>query len=240
MQSKSVIGIRHVPFEDLDSFAPILKAHNYEIAYREVAVDDLSNPDLASADLLVVLGGPIGVYEERRYPFLRDELALIEKRLARGRPTLGICLGAQLMARAMGAKVYPGGFKEIGWARLVLTEEGRHSCLGRLGPQDRVLHWHGDTFDLPEGATRLASTLRTPNQAFAVGSSALGLQFHLEATVRGLERWFVGHAFEISATQRVSVSKLRADTVRFAPMLEPHAQACLNVWLDGLELRQQA
>ncbi len=237
---QSAIAIRHVPFEDLDSFASILSAGNYEISYREAAVDDLSAPDLRSADRLVVLGGPIGVYEDRRYPFLRDELALIEKRLARGRPTLGICLGAQLMARAMGAKVYPGGFKEIGWARLVLTEEGRYSCLGRLEPQDRVLHWHGDTFDLPKSATRLASTLRTPNQAFAVDDSALGLQFHLEVTVRGLERWFVGHAVEISATPRISVSKLRADTVRFAPMLEPHAQACFKMWLDGIELRRQA
>lgn len=228
----SIIAIRHVPFEDLDNFAPVLTARGYDLSYRDAAVDDLKARDLASADVLAVLGGPIGVYEDRRYAFLRDELALIEKRLDRGQKTLGVCLGAQLMARALGAKVYPSGFKEIGWAPLTLTSDGERSCLHHVGSKTRVLHWHGDTFDLPSGAKRLASTPRIPNQAFAVGDHGLGLQFHLEVTVRGLERWFIGHAVEIGATPRVSITRLRSETARYATALAPKARACLEAWLD--------
>ena len=121
-------------------------------------VDDLSAADLAECDVLVILGGPIGAYQDNLYPFLKDEIALIEKRLSSDRPVLGICLGAQLMGRALGAKVYSNCGKEIGWAPLSLTEDGQDSCLGRLNPGTRVLHWHGDTFDLPLSATLLAST----------------------------------------------------------------------------------
>src|SRR5690242_3839741 len=105
----SISVIYHVPFEDLGSFAHVFETHRCQISYRDATVDDLTARELVSTDLLVILGGPIGVYEERRYPFLRDELTLIETRLARKRPVLGVCLGAQLMARAMGARVYPAG-----------------------------------------------------------------------------------------------------------------------------------
>ena len=105
----SVIAIRHVPFEDLDGFESLLASRGYNLFYRDAAIDDLKARDVALADLVVILGGPIGANEEHWYPFLRDELALIETRLARRRPTLGLCLGAQLMARALSARVYPAG-----------------------------------------------------------------------------------------------------------------------------------
>ncbi|HXQ50787.1 MAG TPA: glutamine amidotransferase [Stellaceae bacterium] len=231
---KRAVALRHVAFEDLDALGPLLEGRGYGIEYREAALDDLGAGELAACDLLVVLGGPIGAYEERDYPFLAAEIALIERRLAAGRPVLGICLGAQLMARALGARVYPSGVKEIGWAPLELSAAGRASTLAAL-EGSAVLHWHGDTFDLPQGAGHLASTPRTPNQAFAWRRHGLALQFHIETTSRGLERWYVGHALEIAQAGGVSVAALRADAARFAPALVAAGGRAIGGWLDGID-----
>jgi GMP synthase (glutamine-hydrolysing) len=152
--------------------------------------------------------------------------------LARGRPVLGICLGSQIMARALGSRVYATGRKEIGWSPLVLAPEP--GCLAPLTPDVAVLHWHGDTFDLPAGAQHLASTAQTPNQAFAWARHGLALQFHLEATVRGLERWYVGHACEIASTAGLSVDLLRRQAADGSPRLVAPAQAVVERWLAGL------
>ena len=233
----SAIAIRHVAFEDLGSFAAVLERRGWTISYRDAAVDDLAAAELGTTDLLVVLGGPIGAYEDEVYPFLVDELRVIERRLAAGRPVLGICLGSQLMARALGARVYPGTGKEIGWAPLQLSEAGRASCLAALGEGTPVLHWHGDTFDLPEDAELLASTPRYLNQAFAWERHGLALQCHIEVEALGLERWYVGHASEIAATPGVAVPVLRAEARHWAPLLAPRAARCLEAWLDGLPPR---
>ena len=180
----TTLALRHVAFEDLGLLAPWLERRGHAIRYAEAPTDDVARIDPLAPDLLVVLGGPIGAYEEAQYPFLVPELRLLERRLAAGRPTLGLCLGAQLMARALGARVYPGKAKEIGWSALSLAPAGRESCLRHLEATP-VLHWHGDTFDLPERAVRLASTALTENQAFAWGDAALALQFHAEAAGPG-------------------------------------------------------
>jgi GMP synthase (glutamine-hydrolysing) len=229
---KTVLAIRHVAFEDLGGFAPVLTDRGYAIQYQEAGWDDLAPLDPLAADLLVVLGGPIGVYEEEAYPFIRDELRLLRTRLDAGRPTLGICLGGQMIARALGAPVYPGGHKEIGWKPLILTDAGRVSPLAAFADGASALHWHGDTFDLPEGATLLASTDRYPHQAFAWGHHVLALQFHIETTARGLEHWFIGHACEIAGTPGLNVPMLRTETMRHAPGAETRGQQCLQVWLD--------
>ena len=229
---KTVFALRHVAFEDLGSFGPVLAERGYAIRYAEAGYDDLVVVDPLADDLLVVLGGPIGVYEDEAYPFIRDELTMLRARLDAGRAVLGICLGCQMLAQALGGKVYPGGCKEIGWGPLTLTTAGRDSPLAALADGTPVLHWHGDTFELPTGATLLASTDVYPHQAFAWGPRALGLQFHLETTAPGLERWFIGHAGEIAHTPSLSVPALRAATTQHAAAAEERGRQCLTAWLD--------
>jgi GMP synthase (glutamine-hydrolysing) len=233
---RSVTAIRHVAFEDLGLLEPLLRERGASVKYLEAGVDELVGPTIDDADLLVVLGGPIGVYEEQAYPFLRQEIASVERRLAAGRPILGICLGSQIMARALGARVFASGTKEVGWAPIELTEAGRRSSLSHLAGVP-VLHWHGDTFDLPDGATLLASTKACRHQAFEWGGAALGLQFHIEATAAGLERWYIGHTVEIAATQGISVAALRRDAARHAPALARAGRDCIADWLDAVSGR---
>lgn len=233
---KQALAIRHVAFEDAGSFAAVLAQRGYALRYVEAGLDELSVLEAEAPDMVLILGGPIGAYEDDIYPFLRDELRFIERRLAARQPLVGICLGAQLMARAAGARVYPGtAGKEIGWGPLELTAAGRATPLRHLAAElTPVLHWHGDTFDIPDGAVRLAGTARYPSQAFACGNHALALQFHPEVTAAGMERWFIGHACEIGATAGIAVPQLRADTARWAAGLQRQGALMFGEWLDSL------
>ena len=229
---KRVLAIRHVAFEDLGSMAASLEARGYDATYLDAGVADLSlliMPD----DLLIVLGGPIGAYEDNRYPFLADELRLIERALKQQIPVLGICLGAQLLARALGSRVYPGAAREIGIGAIELTPEGHASCLKHLAPSCRVFHWHGDTFDLPAGAIRLASTAITPNQAFSHGKNVMALQFHVEAEARQIERWLIGHTCELGIAG-IDVAALRDDLCKQLPDVERNGRAVIAEWLDAI------
>lgn len=233
---KKAIAIRHVPFEDLGNLAGVLHHQGYAVSYIEAAAGFLDEIHPLSPDLVVVLGGPIGAYDDEDYPFFPQEIDFLQQRLAADLPTLGICLGAQLMARALGAKVYPGDQKEIGWFPIELSDRARHSPLSYLASEHTpVLHWHGDTFDLPAGAVHLASSSKYQNQAFAWGNCGLALQFHPEVTLEGLERWFIGHACEIGATPDLSVGNLRADTARYAETLGLQAAKLWQGWLSHLE-----
>ncbi|NBC34517.1 MAG: glutamine amidotransferase [Alphaproteobacteria bacterium] len=231
---KTALAIRHVAFEDLGAFAPILATRGWDIRYADAGVDPIDPAKAHDPDLLCVLGGPIGAYDEDVYPFLRDELATITARLESGRPLLGICLGAQLIARAAGARVYPGSAREIGFAPIMLTEPGRRSCLAPFADDPMALHWHGDSFDLPVGAEPLASTDLCANQAFALGPAVIGFQFHPEAaTGTGFERWLIGHAVELAAAG-IEVPRLRAEAADLAPALADKAQRTITTWLDRL------
>jgi GMP synthase (glutamine-hydrolysing) len=233
-RARSAIALRHVVYEDLGLLAPVLHDAGFAASYRDTPRDDLADPAIDEADLLVVLGGPMGVYESDTYPFLAREIAILERRLAQGRPTLGICLGAQLLARALGARVFPGPVKEVGWGRVDLTAEGRVSALRPLGEDGAVvLHWHGDTFDLPAGATRLAANENYQNQAFAHGGSALALQFHLEADAAVLEKWYVGNADDLAAAE-TSAAALRAETAQILDQVRARGMKIFSAWLHQI------
>ncbi|MBE9568728.1 MAG: glutamine amidotransferase [Proteobacteria bacterium] len=225
--------IRHLAFEDLGSFAGILKERDASVVYFEAGRDELPVEELLASDLLVILGGPISVNEVAEYPFLQVEIDLLKQRMAADRPTLGICLGAQLMAKALGSRIVCGEQKEIGWYDLQVSEAGSAVGMQWLGEENtRMLHWHGETFDLPDSATLLASSKLFQNQAFSVGKRALGLQFHPEVTASGLEQWYIGHTGEIHQTDGISVSQLRSDSERYAAVLEQNASHFFRRWLD--------
>lgn len=230
---KTAIAVRHVCFEDLGTLESLLEARGYAVRYVDAAVEDLSTSDAASADLLVVLGGPIGAFDHELYPFVSRELTLIRERLESQRALLGICLGAQLIARALGAHVGSMGVKEIGYAPLTLTPEGERSPLSALGGVP-VLHWHGDQFEIPPGAVRLAGTDICPHQAFSIGTHVLGLQCHLEADARRIERWLVGHACEL-ALAGIDPRTVRAEAYSVQASLESAARMVFSRWLDAVE-----
>ena len=232
---KNAVVIRHLAFENLGSLEIALQQKNYEVTYLDIASGSLKNFDSLAPELLIILGGPIGVYDELDYPFVVDEIRILKERLAVDLPTIGICLGAQLMARALGARVYPGQEKEIGWSPIQLSLAGNISPLSNLAPDYMMFHWHGDTFDLPEGSVRLASSDKYKNQAFAWGECGLALQFHPEVTANGLEHWFVGHAHEISKTPGLSVSQLREDTASYIERLELQSAKFWQGWLEKFE-----
>lgn len=235
---KNATVIRHIAFEDLGTIKSVLNQQGYAIQYFEAGVDNIAEIAPLTPDLLIVLGGPIGVYDEQDYPFITDEIRLLEKRLEADLPTLGICLGAQIMARALGARVYSGKEKEIGWSTIELSQAGKNSPLVHLqSNKTPVLHWHGDTFDLPLGSTLYASTNLYTNQAFSWGKSCLALQFHPEVTALNLERWFIGHACEINATPNVNVAQLRQDTALYA---NGSVSQATKVWSDWFKLIQHS
>lgn len=236
--TRNALAIRHVPFEDLGLLEPLLHARGYRTSYLDVPVEPVTPEAALEPDLLVVLGGPIGVYETEAYPFLGAEREALAARVRAGLPTLGVCLGAQLVAAALGADVVATGRKEIGYAPLTLTAEGRDTAERRssvLAPLDgvRVLHWHGDQFAIPEGAVRLAETPGFPNQAFGIGSHVLGLQFHLEADHTQIERWLVGHAHEL-ASAGIDPNRIRSDAAAYGPALAEAARRTFDRWLDGV------
>jgi GMP synthase (glutamine-hydrolysing) len=228
---KTALALRHVAFEHLGTFETTLREQGYATSIIDVGREPLDASHIQNADLLVVLGGPLGVYDGGKFDWLTAELDIIARRIADDRPTLGICLGAQMIAHALGAKVYPGHAKEIGWSELTLAPDGRSSPLRHLNGV-AVLHWHGDTFDLPRGATWLAETAIAPHQAFSINNGkVLALQFHVEQHMRGMERWLIGHTLELT-TSGIDLHKLRADTERLGPGLERASRKLFDDWLD--------
>ena len=180
---KRVFALRHVPFEDLGLIRAPLEERGISIEYP-----DLYRLDVAQAAGLIFMGGPMSANDD--LPYLRQELQLISQAVELQRPVLGVCLGAQLIAKALGAKVYRNAVKEIGWFDIHFTEAAAHDPLfAGVGPSETVFHWHGETFDLPAGAEWLACSEACRNQAFRAAAGVYGLQFHLEVTPAMIADW---------------------------------------------------
>lgn len=178
--------LQHVPFEDLANIGVWAKDYDHEVSGTQLFKGrDL--PDPSDFDLLVILGGPMNIYEEDKYPWLADEKRLIARSLAANKVVLGLCLGAQLTADVLGGKVARNQYKEIGWHKILLTPEAPWSRAFRGFPDNfTAFEWHGDTFELPPGAVRLGVSKACANQAFELGQ-AIGLQFHLEYSAESIQ-----------------------------------------------------
>lgn len=231
---KTAIAIRHVHFEDMGTLEPLLHQHGYRTCYYDAGIQRLDRVEIQEANLLVVLGAPIGAFDQDAYPFLIQELNLIKQRIETRRPLLGICLGAQLMARTLGASVTPMKRKEIGFSPVALTVAGQASSLAALPGGTPVLHWHGDQFAIPAGLQSLATTYLCPHQAFALEDYGLGLQFHLEVDAQRLESWFIGHAIELLQAG-IDPRILRSQAEEHGARLKKAADAVFNLWLNQLE-----
>jgi len=171
---------QHVPFEGLGSIEPWLEKAGYEITRTRFFADPVL-PEFKTLDFLVVLGGPMSANDEDRFPWLAAEKQFIWNAIAKGKPVLGICLGAQLIANVLGARVYRNPVKEIGWFP-IYGIPSQDQTVVEFPKAIHAFHWHGETFDLPSGAIHLAKSDACENQAFQMGRSVIGLQFHLEMT----------------------------------------------------------
>jgi GMP synthase (glutamine-hydrolysing) len=209
----SVVAIQHVAAEGLGRFEPLLRQQNIDIVMaRPDAVLDRRLIDTASG--IIILGGPMSVYEAERYPRLRTEMRLIEDALKRQLPLLGLCLGSQLLAEVLGSRVRPGPAKELGWHDVILEESARDDLLFQNMPaRFKALHWHGDIFPLPGNARHLARSAMTECQAFSYGSSAWGLLFHVEAGLPEVQAMAAAFPDELS-DGATTTEELIKDTMR--------------------------
>jgi GMP synthase-like glutamine amidotransferase len=208
---------QHVPFEGLGNIENWIKSKGHSLSATHF-YENAALPKLEEIDWLIVMGGPMGAYEENIYPWLVDEKKFIEQAIESGIKVLGICLGAQLIASVLGAKVYPNAHKEIGWFPLRLTTVGAASYLFEGFPTEfTVFHWHGDTFDLPAGAKHLAASEACVHQAFLYNKNVLGLQFHLDVLKDNIAEWVQSGAEElIEAPYIQTAGEMLSQDKRFA------------------------
>lgn len=248
MHPRAVV-LQHVPFEGparvADAFARAGAAVEVARLWEGAPVPD----QLAPGEPLVVLGGPMGVGDlgDSRWPFLRREIALVERRLRGGEPILGICLGAQLLAHAAGARVYPNVREEPGGPRRLVREVGwgevrffraAHPALAAVGERELVFHWHGDTFELPAGSSWLAASDACAHQAFAIGERCFGLQFHCEASPESIEALLSADgAYAREALGEGAVERIRADTIRNGDRLREIGDRLLDALVEAMLAR---
>lgn len=211
---RTVYAVQHVQCETPGLIAEVLKARGIQIEHFRPFEGQMVPAAMGDAAGLIVMGGPMGVYEQDRYPFLRQEIHLIQQALREEKPILGVCLGSQLLAATLGAAVTEGIQKEIGWHPVFLTPQAMEDPAWRgLPPSYTALHWHGDVFELPRGAVRLASSALTEHQAFRYGRNAYGILFHMEVTkkiVKDMVRSFPDELHQASVDGGEIVNKASA------------------------------
>lgn len=231
-----VIVFRHVAHEGVGTIGATLDRLGIPYRYIDIAKEP-PFPPVQTLSGLLVMGGPMGVYEHDRYPFLKRELRYIRKTIEAGKPVLGICLGSQLIARALGARVYPGTKKEIGWDRIHLTSDGQRDPLMKGCPVSPwVFQWHGDTFDLPRGARRLATSALYKNQAFRFARHVYALQYHLEVDGPMIQDWLTlpGAEKELKTLGLGTGQKIKKELSRRLPGLQRIAEPFFTAWGNRL------
>ena len=230
---KTALIIRHTPHEGIAGFRAPVEAAGYELTRIDISDPAFADVDFDEPDLLLVMGGPMGVYETGRHPWIAGEITRLARRIMLDRPTLGVCLGSQMVAAAMGARVYPGPVKEVGFSAVEINAAGLGSPLRHIADVP-ILHWHGDTFDLPAGVELLASTSHYPNQAFRRGGNLLALQCHPEmGEDPRFEIWLEDEGYIAEAG--LTGAELRAQHEAFGSTAVAAGQKLITDWLDRLD-----
>ncbi len=230
---KTGLIIRHTPYEGIAGFREPVEAAGYALDRIDVTDAAFHTVNFNAPDLLILMGGPMGVYERREHPWIDCEIDRLASRISLGLPTLGVCLGAQMIAQAMGAKVFAGRVKEVGFSPITLNSAGAESPLRHVADVP-VLHWHGDTFPLPEDVELLASSGKYEHQAFRRGPELLALQFHAEMGEDArFEEWLEG-ADDYVEQGGLTVEQLRAEHDVYGGAAVSAGRAMVAEWLTGL------
>ncbi|MCZ6622930.1 MAG: gamma-glutamyl-gamma-aminobutyrate hydrolase family protein [Deltaproteobacteria bacterium] len=242
---RRLLVCQHVAYEILGTLNPLFKSCGFRIRYVNFGRYPDAHPSLEGYHGLVVLGGPMNANQVDQYPHLSTEINLIKQAIHKGIPILGICLGAQLIANALGAKVNQNQDKEIGWYDVSLTEEGkRDPLLGHFQDTEKIFQWHGDTFEIPHEAEQLAVSPTCLNQAFRFGTNVYGLQFHLEVDEPLIERWLRVpiHKKEIESLKgKVDLQRIRQETTANIDRLKQLSSRTFGefIKLFGIKERRQ-
>lgn len=231
--TKRALIVRHVPYEGVAGFREPIERAGYDVDRIDVTDPAFATLDLCDHDLLIMMGGPMGVYEQDRYPWIACQLRRLQRRLDADRPTLGVCFGAQMIAAALGAKVYPGPATEVGFHPVTVHDHALGSPLRHLVDVP-VLHWHGDTFTRPDGVELLAASPLYAHQAFRRGPNLLALQFHAEMGLdERFEAW-IEQGPDALHKAGVAAADLRAAHAEHGPRAVAAGQAAITEWLAAL------
>lgn len=240
---KKLLVCQHVAHEILGTLNPLLKSAGFRIRYVNFGRHPDAHPSLAGYHGLVLLGGPMSVNHADRYAHLTTEMRLIEQAMKQNLPVLGICLGAQLIAKTLGANVYESPRKEIGWYEVSPTQPAKSDpLLAPFGRTEQIFQWHGDTFEIPKGAAHLASSPLCANQAFRYQANVYGFQFHLEVDQPMIERWLdvPSNMKEIASLNgEIDPQRIRRDTPVFIGRLQQLSAETFGQFIDLFEVEKK-
>lgn len=228
---------QHVPFEGLGCIADWLSKNDFEVTATRFYEEDAVIPAIETIDVLIVMGGPMGVYDERSYPWLSKEKIFIERAIHSGKKVLGICLGAQLIAHCLGATISRANHKEIGWYPLIpaMDSKMRPGLMKLFENNPAVFHWHGDKFEIPDAAYHLLDSAGNTNQAFAYRNNVLALQFHLEVTADDVHQMILNGGEELVAGKFVQTAdEITESAADYAKASNAVMEGVLDLFLKSI------